>query len=265
MPDLFDPQFHPFDFTVDTGRSTLVIGIGGGCDIITACALARSIFFRRNDGGMVVYANTKRSAPRTLTEISRHVFRVPPEVYHNPNQRRWTGTLIDQAMPRGDDGCPLIFTCPRNENDHADFASEIAELGFDRIVAVDTGGDVLSPNARSGDTGRDRQMLRVLARTKIPSILAVVGPGCDGETSAEELERCVRREAEQGGYLGAFSLQPLMNDLMTLSDPVGRTRTPRIILEAMNHPPHELFRVPRHARPEIPSRWLRVGLCFRIG
>ena len=87
-----------------------------------------------------------------------------------------------------------------------------AELGCDLLVCVDVGGDVL---ARGGEPGLASPLcdavmvaaaLRIAGRVK--PLLAVIGPGCDGElTAAEVLER-VAELARAGAWLGAWGVTP---------------------------------------------------------
>ena len=82
----------------------------------------------------------------------------------------------------------------------------IGALEPSEIFAVDCGGDAISGGLDYGDggleCGRDRQVLRALAQSGIPSTLLVLGPGCDAETPIERMQRATADADAAGVLLG---------------------------------------------------------------
>jgi hypothetical protein len=87
---------------------------------------------------------------------------------------------------------------------------------IDLIIGVDCGSDslysgietkVLSPLV-------DAMVVAMLARLDIPSVLSLIGYGCDGDLMPEELERSVSLVMKKGGFLGARGLTPIDIDYM---------------------------------------------------
>lgn len=82
------------------------------------------------------------------------------------------------------------------------------ELGCDLVILVDVGGDVLAhgdePDLASPLC--DAVMLAALGHVDVPSLLGVVGPGCDGELTADEVLQRVAELATAGAWLETFSV-----------------------------------------------------------
>ena len=131
----------------------------------------------------------------------------------------------------------------------AGIASAAGELGCDLLVCVDVGGDVL---ARGGEPGLASPLcdavmvaaaLRIAGRVK--PLLAVIGPGCDGElTAAEVLER-VAELARAGAWLGAWGVTPQIADELDAA-------TALVPTEAS-------LQVVRCARGEVGDAYIRHG------
>ena len=68
-----DPDAAPCVFPDVTGRKVLFLGLGGGCDIITAYALARIV---GGDTANIVYGNTKTGDVGRVDALTENIFRV---------------------------------------------------------------------------------------------------------------------------------------------------------------------------------------------
>jgi hypothetical protein len=89
-------------------------------------------------------------------------------------------------------------------------------LDCDLLVGVDVGGDVLARGAEPGLASPlcDAVMVAAAlhASEQLKSVLAVVGPGCDGELSpAEVLERTAAL-GQAGAWLGTWGVTPEIAD-----------------------------------------------------
>jgi hypothetical protein len=252
------------DFATLAGRKILVLGLGGGCDAISAHAVWRLLPepVRRESA----YGNTKKRQEKDLEPISPHVFRpCGPPVVITPGQPTHGKTLIDRSLPRGPGGCPFIIMLPDGASEAV--AAEIEALGFDVVLGVDTGGDSILGDEDKG-AGRDKRMLRVLRRTGLPLLLAMLAPGSDGAGTFDRLRQAIRSRIAAGLYAGCFSLEPALADLRIHSAPLTEKRTPRIIVAAAED---RLDRdgagrciVPRGLRPAVPREWLTHGLVFAL-
>ena len=264
-----DPLHKPYTIPDIRGKRVLVVGVGGGCDIISAFALAQLL----NDGqpAKLVYANTKSRVLEPLEHLSAHVLKLPPDrIVLSPHAHAHRTTLIDQSVPRGDDGCPFIFLLPDDDDESCDaFVAELRQMAFDVVFSVDTGADSIVTQATSGPDGRDQRMMRLLARLGRPWFHVAVSPGCDGEASVSQIQDAVRTLCSTGSYLGCTPVAPMLPTMRELAAPLRSTRTPNIIVEACSRDldatsDDELLTVPREIRPEIPRRWLSVALVFDL-
>jgi hypothetical protein len=260
-----DPLAKKYDLTTLPGRKVLVLGVGGGCDVISAYAVARLL--PGEVGREAVYGNTKKREEKGLEAISPHIFRLSdPPTAITPGQPTHGKTVIDRSVPRGPGGCPFIVMLPDHVNESA-VSAEIVALGFDAVLGVDTGGDSIVGQEERG-SGRDKRMLRVLRRTGLPLWLAVLAPGSDGEASFDKLRKAIRSRIEQGRYRGCFSLEPALADLRGLSEPLTDRRTPRIIVagaeDRLERDEAGRCVVPRGLRPAVPREWLTHGFVFDL-
>ncbi|GIW92454.1 MAG: hypothetical protein KatS3mg110_0495 [Pirellulaceae bacterium] len=256
-----------FEFPDCRSKKVLVLGLGGGCDIILAYAI--STIVAKTQPERVIYANTKIIHDIShLPEVTTYIRRVSHErkVLSGPGRRRTHGTTrIDESVPRGDEGCPWIFLLSDDRADQ-ELVKDIVNLDFDLLVGIDTGGDSLVEVRSSFDNQRDRRMLRVLFLTGLPVLHVIVAPGSDGEASFEELQRAFAEQCAKGRFQGTFDLEELLPVLRTLSEPLSEDRTPRIILAAaedrLPRAGQEMVVVPRGCHPTVPRAWLTRAFVF---
>lgn len=261
-----------FAFPDLAGKRVLVVGLGGGCDIISAYALAQMLRrLKATAPAEIVYANTKRDADEALQPIAPNVYRVPTKVRKLAAGEFVHGTTqIDQAVKRGDRGCPWILRLSREEANQQQLRASLRQLAeWDLIIAVDTGADSVVATAESGEDGRDKTMFRILRNLDTPLLHVLVAPGCDGETSFADLRETFRRLTEAGQYLGCFALDPMLAAYREFAESLEPERTPNIILAAFEGTlppgPNGGLMVPRGMEPEIPGSWLTRAFVFRSG
>lgn len=259
MDELLD---QPVEWPCFAGRRILIIGVGGGCDILVAYALAT--LFRAHAAAEVVYATTKSEVLPGVQRVSAHVYRLSDRTKRSSGAGLGAALRIEDLVPRGDRDCPLIFHIPRGP-EHSELVAEIRLLGFDGVISVDTGGDSLIESALSGPDGRDKRMLRVLRATGLPLIHVVVAPGSDGEATADEIAACFRELRTQQCYRGCFDLRPLVPLLGELAARLTPERTPNIIAAAAAQgcaDPGDVVEIPRGLHPLIPCEWLLRGFAL---
>jgi hypothetical protein len=266
-PERCDFLSVPFPVPQIEGKRVLVAGVGGGCDIITAYALAEQL--RAGQPKALVYANTKRRIHAGLTHVAKHIYTIPSWMRtlrflaskRNP-------TRIEQSVPPGDEGSPWILHLSKHSDSRLRLAEELAEQGFDLVIAVDTGGDAVVQSATSGKRGTDKLMLATLKSLGAPFLLVVAGPGCDGEAPFADVVQAFERLHSEGRYAGCFSLGPLMPVFAAYGASLEAVRTTNVILaahqerlETGDRP--DAFIVPRGVNPAIPSAWLLRAFVFQ--
>jgi hypothetical protein len=95
-------------------------------------------------------------------------------------------------------------------------AAAARELACDLLVCVDVGGDVLARGDEPGlasplcDAVMVAAALRAVPRRS--ALLAVIGPGCDGELSQAEVAARVSELGRAGAWLGTWGLSPELAD-----------------------------------------------------
>lgn len=254
----------PFAFPNVTSQRVFVLGLGGGCDILTAFALARLL--DAGPTGVVSYGNTKKGDAGAIEPISPHILRVTGPLVEAGRRVRGRGKAwLDHAVPRTADGSPFIVLLD-SEDAERELVGELRSLAFDLIVGVDTGGDSVAVKRGRGRFGRDQRMLAVLRATHVPLLHVVVAPGSDGEADAEDIQTAFAARAAVGEFRGRFSLGPMLPTYEAFRECLSPERTPRIVLAAFKG---ELARtddgrliVPRGRKPKVPAEWLTTGFVF---
>jgi hypothetical protein len=201
----------------------LVLGIGGGGDVVGALATAEAC---RAQGARPVVGGVTwerrpidpTPGPRAEAEIEGARRLAPGLLAATGSTRvRDSGVLFAEsrmAALLGEE--TVLVDATLGPAALADgIAAAAAELGADLIVFVDVGGDALAHGDETGLASPlcDAVLLAAAARLAAlggpPSVLgAIFGVGCDGElTPAEVLER-LAEVAAAGGLAGARGLTP---------------------------------------------------------
>jgi hypothetical protein len=244
-------------------KKVLLLGLGGGCDIITAFALCE---LWKESLTEVIYANTKTGNVGPVEPVTPHVLRVTGPLLEPGSRARGVGRAkIDHSVPLHPNGSPWIVLL-KDEQAEQQLANEIRSLGFDQLIGVDTGGDSIATKKGRGHLGRDQRMLAILQQTGLPLLHVVVAPGSDGESTFTDLQSAFTEQEAQGYYLGCIDLEPILGTLRSLSASLSPTRTPRIILAAaadqLPHANGDRVIVPRGCKPVVPRAWLTTGFVF---
>ncbi|HET9102580.1 MAG TPA: DUF1152 domain-containing protein [Solirubrobacteraceae bacterium] len=201
-------------------RRPLVIGMGGGGDVVGALATAEHC--ARYDGAEPVVGGLSWErrpvdpvpGPRTEAEIDGGRRLAPGVLLAGPHTRvRGREIVFGESHMAAFTARPtVIVTLEGGAPGIADgIAGAARELGCDLVVLIDVGGDVL---ARGDELGLrsplcDAVLLAAgerLAAAGVPVLLGVFGVGCDAElTEAEVLERFAT-VAAAGGFGGVRGL-----------------------------------------------------------
>ncbi|WP_372371045.1 DUF1152 domain-containing protein [Candidatus Uabimicrobium sp. HlEnr_7] len=247
-----------FDFAQLRKRRILCLGIGGGSDAISAFVCAQIL---KDIAVDIAYGNTKLNGNKDICLLSTHIGYVKSCEVPITKVRHGT-TDIDSSLSRGSHHSPLIFLLDKQNPDIIEqLAREIIDLNhFDFIIGVDTGGDALK--TKNAAKSRDVMMLKVLRATKLDSMLFVLGMASDG-ISPHKLKPRLKNLCSSNSYLGYFPLAPYQNMLNRCSLGLAASRTPKIILSALDSSSKEI-KVKRGGYYTVQREWLVNGFVFNV-
>ena len=197
----------------------LVLGIGGGGDVVGALAVAR--FCERLGtpfelGGVAWerYVVDPHPGPRPMDEIRGGRPLGATATLADEGTTTPTGIPFAEAGMAAHLGRPtVLIDVSRGPRGAAEgIAAAALELGCDLALYVDVGGDVLAHGDEPGLASPlcDAVMLAAaeLAADRVAPLGAVFGPGCDGELTADEVLARVGELAGVGAWLGTWGLTP---------------------------------------------------------
>ncbi len=201
-------------------RRPLVIGMGGGGDVVGALATAE--FCRVYDGADPIVGGVtweRRpidpvAGPRSTDEIAG-AQELAPRILLTDARTRVRDREVYFAESRMAQflGAPTVLIDPHGGSGAVarGLAQAADRLGHDLIVFVDVGGDLLAqgdePDLRSPLC--DALMLAAAARVAdagVPVLAAIFGVGCDGELTPSEVFARIATVAREGGLCGARGL-----------------------------------------------------------
>lgn len=198
----------------------LVIGVGGGGDVVGALATARFLEFvglQFTLGGL----SWERSVydpvpgPRKLTEVSNVAALHPFAWMVNRDSQTNTGVLFAESRMAAAIGRDVLLV---DINGGVlgvvdGLETAIARLKTDLLVGIDVGGDSLAQGHEPGLRSplADSIMLAAFAeleRRGQRTVWGVFGYGSDGELTVDEIEAALARICGAAGWLGSWSLTP---------------------------------------------------------
>jgi len=270
FPNYFDQQF---DLSVN--QKTLVIGIGGGSDIVGAFGIA-SILKSKSPEIIIEYALcvSKKENYNGFKQINHFLHK---RTEKNVDNKEISPSLIlankmrefDKHLPN-----PYLISRPKPSKENqkevtSAINSALSEIKPKNIIAVDLGGDSLTCGMDGNEFGFDRTGIRALQEIGIPFTYIVLGLGCDGESTKEMLQNAIDREVEKGSVFGSFRMDKIIEQMLPVSkNLLAEDRTPSIIAKAYseiqkdNKKSFELSKIQRHRKPLIPNKWLITGIAF---
>lgn len=198
----------------------LVIGVGGGGDVVGALATARFLEFCGLDfilGGL----SWERSVfdpipgPRALDEVENVRVLHPRAWLANPKSRTNTGVVFAESGMAAAQGKEILLIDINGgvQGVVEGVEAALAEFDCDLLVGLDVGGDSLAQGHEAGLRSplADSVMLaayRELAERGRRTLWGVFGYGSDGELTVDEIEGALSKLAAAGGLLGCWSLTP---------------------------------------------------------
>ena len=204
-------------------RRPLVLGIGGGGDVVGALATAEAC---RATGAIPVVGGVTwerrpidpNPGPRAESEIEGARRLAPGVLAATGSTRvRESGVLFAESRMAellGEETVLVDATLgPAALAEGLGMAA--GELGADLIVFADVGGDALAHGDEPGLASPlcDALLLAAasrLAQTGVPVLGAIFGVGCDGELRPAEVLERLAEVAAAGGFAGARGLTPAL-------------------------------------------------------
>ena len=215
-----NPPLLSLEDLLRSSQRALVIGVGGGGDVVGALATARFLEFCGLEfvlGGL----SWERSVydpipgPRKLSEV-RNV-----RVLHdyawmaNGDSQTSTGVRFAESRMAAFHGKEILLVDINGGVKGVVDGLEVAmkELNTDLLVGLDVGGDSLAQGNEPGLRSplADAIMLAAYAELEARghrTLWGVFGYGSDGELTVDEIESALSQLAGAGGLLGAWSLTP---------------------------------------------------------
>jgi hypothetical protein len=212
-------------------RRPLVIGMGGGGDVVGA--LATSEPARVYDGAEPVLGGLSWErrpfdpvpGPRSVSEIAGAEELAPGILLAGPNTRLRDRELVFAESRMAEflgQATVLVDINPGPASVAEGLAEAIATLKSDLLVLVDVGGDVIAQGDEPGLRSplADAVMLAAggqLSTAGQPVLLGIFGTGCDAELTPDEVLARLSLVAEAGGLCGARGLTGQVADRMEAS------------------------------------------------
>jgi hypothetical protein len=198
----------------------LVIGVGGGGDVVGALAAGRFFEFCGLEfvlGGLSWerFVYDPIPGPRTINEVE-NVRVIHPRIWMaNPKSQTKTGVFFAESRMAALHGQEILLVDINGGVKEVveGIAAAIKEFEIDLLVGLDVGGDSLAQGHEAGLRSplADSVMLAAYAeleRRGHRTLWAVFGYGSDGELTVDEVESALNKLAVAGAWLGTTSLTP---------------------------------------------------------
>jgi hypothetical protein len=211
-----------------TATRPLVIGIGGGGDVVGALAVAEHCRLFHGANPIVGGVSWERTpidpepGPRRSDEIENAMELAPGVLAASGDTViRGRGILFGESRLAGLLGVQTVLVDvtigPRRLADSLEAAAEV--MGCDLIVFLDVGGDALAHGDELGLGSPlcDAVMLAaadLLAERGVAVLGALFGTGCDGELTPTEVLERLAEVGVAGGLAGAIGLTPEVATLL---------------------------------------------------
>ena len=278
--------------------NTLVIGAGGGADIISAIAVIESECF--DVDGQKCYAGIAKSSRTNITGPISGVFKSNPARNRHPSTKlgthliqthpsaiepsrkidgsivqRWKSPLMEECLERvGAE--PYFILHGLKGQESIDVASQEMKSfcearNIEQIIAVDNGGDIMAEFDDIESAGRDQKVLEVLMSLNLSTYVMVVAPGADGDFTQVDLANMKNAFGEKYEDLGVFSLSPFQITYEKYRSWMGASRTHNIVNASWKASRNgEGFMIvkrgsgTRKRQQTIPHKWLQSGWLFKL-
>jgi hypothetical protein len=223
----------------------LIVGIGGGGDVVGALAAAELLGGDAIVGGLTWERRPVDPipGPRLLEEVTGAEPLNAAVALCGPDTSGPGGFLFCESHVARATGSKTVLVDPNpGPRAVAEALDDAAQrLGCDRIVLLDVGGDVLAHGDEPGLASplADAVLLACAAFLRTPCVGAVFGAGCDAELKPDE----VRARLDEVGTTGEERLSAEQLD-----------RLEKVVVEVPTEASAMALRCARGERGEVPIR-----------
>ena len=204
---------------IQAARKALVIGIGGGGDVVGALAVARLCAaldtpFALGGVAWERFAIDPHPGPRSLDQIRDAEPVTAYCVLATPETTTPEGVRFAEAGVARHLGDPvaLIDVTAGASGAAKGIAGALERLDCDLLLGVDVGGDVLARGQEIGLASPLCDAVMVAAMLNATAagdpMLGVIGAGCDGELSTAQVLERVAALGRAGAWLGTWGVSP---------------------------------------------------------
>ncbi len=278
--------------------NTLIIGAGGGMDIISVigvissgitgiapekCYPAVAKSKRTNITGPLsgLFSTNPARQRHPSTRLGIHLIQThPTEIEPSKNNKggivkRWKSPLMEECLPRVGAEPYLILHGLKTQETISQASQELRDFceskNIEQIIAVDNGGDILEGFENIENAGRDQRVLEAMKSLSLPILVMVISPGSDGDYSQVELAQNRNQFVETHEDLGIFALEGLKPTFRQFQDWMGANRTCRITLRSYQESPTGSGTMTvvrgtgkRRKTQDIPHKWIQSGWLFKL-
>ena len=210
-------------------QRVLVLGIGGGGDVIGSLALGRrceelGTSFALGGVAWERFARDPRPGPRPLAEIRGGRAIGEHAVLAGAETATVDGVLFSEAHAARHLGershepaeVALIDVTAGPRGAAEGIAAAAEALACDLVLYVDIGGDAIAAGSEPGLASPlcDAVMLAAALSLadELPGAIAILGAGCDGELTPDEVLARVAALARARAWIGTWSVTPAIAD-----------------------------------------------------
>lgn len=229
--------------TLRGARRALVLGIGGGGDVVGAIPTARFLEqfgIACTLGGLSWerFVYDPQPGSRTLAEVT-DVRPLAPTVWlANARTATTTGVRFAESEIAAlyDAETLLVDLSCGAPGVVAGLRATRRALGADLLVGIDVGGDSLASGGEPGLRSPVADAIMLAAfhalAAELPCLWGVIGYGSDAELTPREIDRALSVVAAHGGLLGAWGLTPAVAAELRRVVTRVRTEASAVVLEA---------------------------------
>ena len=234
-----------FDARIASASRVLVLGIGGGGDVVGCVGVGRRCELLGTEFvlGGVAWERLPIDpvpGPRPADQIDAGRTVGERAVIAGPRTSTPEGVLFSESHVAAHLGAEtVLIDVTAGAVGAADgVVAAAAELGCDLVVYADVGGDAIATGQEPGLGSPlcDAVMLAagVHASDELEGVIAVIGAGCDGElTIAEVLDR-IGALAAARAWIGGFQIEPeAAEEILRAAEPTGTEASVQLARSAL--------------------------------